>query len=222
MRTNEDKAQALHIAYYGRPADPVTWRDWTDKLAATATADEILQAFGGSEEYLTSFGLLDFDSRPVGSAQHVINELYLQMFDRDAGKEGLDFYSNLLATGEATIASIALDILNGATGGDLVALDNKIEVANYFTSEVLINNTPYGTESAPAAIALLQIVDNSSLSVAYALDTVDCVVDAIVDASQVDGTIDHTIQYDECFSSLPDAYQPDPFPGYTPPDIDVI
>ena len=50
--------------------------------------------------------------------------------DPDAG--GLAFYTDLLDSGQKTLGSIALDILNGASGEDGVLLDEKLVVAAEF------------------------------------------------------------------------------------------
>ncbi len=64
----------------------------------------------------------------VGTAaiQAFINSMYQGMFGRDADAAGLKFYTDGYIDGTFTQGSIALNILNGAQGDDLVAVNNKI------------------------------------------------------------------------------------------------
>ncbi len=161
MATNQeivDKAQQLYVSYYGRPADPGGLAFWTDHFTDTSDVDQALSAFGDSPEFLVI--------RAANSTnQDLINRLYRFMFNRDAEQEGLDFYSGLLDSGAASLASIALDIANGAQNEDRVALDNKIEVANAFTAKIEAENAPYTATNIPAAQSLLATVEDTSASV---------------------------------------------------------
>src|SRR5690606_32499280 len=124
-----DEVQKIYIAYYGRPADPVGLNYWAGKLdAAAGDLSEIIDAFGNSAE---STALFDGASN---SAK--ITQIYQQLFNRAPEADGLNFYIDLLANGQATLASIALDILNGASGTDLVAVNAKLDAANDFTNAI--------------------------------------------------------------------------------------
>lgn len=87
------------------------------------------------------------------------------MFNRDADAEGLAFYTDLLDSGAASLASIALDIANGATGDDVTILNNKIEVANHFTADVEDSSALYQASDIAGAQGVLAIVDETEASV---------------------------------------------------------
>jgi len=131
--------QKLYVAYYGRPADPAGLLFWEDALQDNPV-DLVLEAFGTSREYLKI------------STDDPIATLYQQMFNREPEAEGLEFYAQKLANGEASLASIALDIANGAQGQDAVTLSNKICVANTVTKalmeETVIDSAPYYSSSS--------------------------------------------------------------------------
>src|SRR3546814_8690089 len=102
---------------------------WAGKVdAAGGDLTEIIDAFGNSAE---STALFDGSSN---SAK--ITQIYQQLFNRAPEADGLNFYVDLLANGQATLASIALDILNGASGTDLVAVNAKLDAASDFTNAI--------------------------------------------------------------------------------------
>jgi hypothetical protein len=118
-----DQVQKAYIAYYGRPADPIGLEFWTNKLdAAQGNWAEIIDAFGNSAE---ATGLL------AGlSTTQKVNNLYQQMFGRDADPDGLTFYVNKINDGTYTLASLAINIANGTqAGADLTTLNAKLDSA---------------------------------------------------------------------------------------------
>jgi len=166
------KAQQLYVSYYGRPADPAGLDFWIGYFTDTDDVDEALVAFGESAEFAAILA-----ANPTSTA--LINQLYQFMFNRDAEAEGLQFYSDLLDSGAASLASIALDIANGAQNEDRDALDNKIEVANSFTARVEADAAPYTAANIPAAQALLATVDNTAASVSAAKAAIPDIVDGL-------------------------------------------
>ena len=104
--TEEQIIQNAYLAYYGRPADPGGLDYWAGRLKdAGGNLDEIIAAFGTSAEFTERFGALD--------NTELLNAIYQRLFKRDADPAGLEFYLDLLASGEKHLGSIALDIFNG-------------------------------------------------------------------------------------------------------------
>jgi len=160
MATNEElvaAAQQLYVSYYGRPADPEGLAFWIEEFSNTEDVDAALDAFGTSDEYLALIDGL--------TTEEVINQLYQQMFNRDADAEGLAFYTGLLESGESNLAAIALDIANGAQNDDITILQNKIAVANTFTAEVDAGDKSYQASDIAGARSLLSAVDETEASV---------------------------------------------------------
>lgn len=161
MATNEEivaAAQQLYVSYYGRPADPEGLAFWIEKFTESDNVDQVLVDFGTSAEYLDVIDGL--------TTEEIINQLYQFMFNRDADAEGLAFYTELLESEESSLAAIALDIANGATGDDVTIIANKVGVANSFTADVEANNSLYQSSDIPGAQAVLAVVDLSDDSVA--------------------------------------------------------
>ncbi len=150
------KAQQLYVSYYGRPADPGGLYYWVEQFEQSNNLDQALAAFGSSAEFLITHA--------NASPQQLINALYQQMFNRDADPQGMDFYTTLLASGQATLASIALDIALGAQRAtdptDAQTLANKISVANTFTAAVESAGANYRSIHIPETQLLLAGVDD--------------------------------------------------------------
>ena len=119
--------QKIYIAYYGRAADIGGLYYWAGRLdAANGNLNEIINAFGNSAEYTQISA-----GKTYGQ---LIDQIYLNLFNRTADAEGKAFYTNLLTTGAKTLASISLDILNGARNNDLTIIQAKQDAAAQFTA----------------------------------------------------------------------------------------
>ena len=104
--TEAQTIQNAYLAYYGRPADPGGLDYWAGRLKdAGGNLDEIIAAFGNSAEFTERFGMLE--------NTELVNAIYQRLFKRDADPAGLEFYQDLLESGEKHLGSIALDIFNG-------------------------------------------------------------------------------------------------------------
>ena len=173
MATNEEivaAAQQLYVSYYGRPADPAGLAYWIAEFTLTDNVDQALVDFGTSVEYLA--WIADND---LNDSESLVTALFNQMFNRDPDAEGLAFYVIQLESGQSSLTSIALDVANGATGDDRTILDNKIEVANGFTEDVLVNDKFYSESNiadAQDALALVDVSDASKIAGAQAGEAV--------------------------------------------------
>ncbi len=143
-------AQQMFVAYYGRPGDPGGLNYWAGQFDESSNLDAVLFAFGDSQEYNDSFGTL--------TKEQLVNGLFLQMFNRDSDPGGLAFYVGRLESGEATLASIAKQIADGSVDNDLLSLNNKITVANDFSSRVEAESINYVGSDIPTAQVLIGAV----------------------------------------------------------------
>lgn len=126
---SERRVLESYIGYYGRPPDTAGFDFWAETLdAAGGDLSEIIEAFGESEEFLSSFGGL--------SNEALIDNLYYQSFGRGADPIGLEFYLEELESGRRSLQTIALNVLDGAVGEDLEVLGYKQDVASMFVSEL--------------------------------------------------------------------------------------
>ncbi|TCO73760.1 DUF4214 domain-containing protein [Chromatocurvus halotolerans] len=127
-----ETAQKLYIAYYQRPADPEGLRFWADQIENAGGSLEVaLSSFANSVEAQELYGDITADN-----IESVVENFYQAAFGRAADAEGLAFYVNGFNDGTFTPASIALNILDGASGGDLAVINNKVIAADRFTNAI--------------------------------------------------------------------------------------
>ena len=145
--------QKLYVAYYGRPADSGGYAYWTDRLAKSDLAGT-LDAFSQSPEFEDRFGDLDNEA--------LVDGLYRQLFNRSPEAEGLDFYTEALASGRSSLAEISLQIANGAQNTDATILENKLTAAARFTETIWGPDASSLDASADEAAAFLDTVNASA------------------------------------------------------------
>lgn len=119
--------QGIYVALFGRPADPAGLAFFNE--ATNNGAD--LTAIGdlaSTSEYLSRFtGMTN---------EQIINSIYQSLFERDGEAAGIDFFVGELEAGRLNINNIAIAILDGAQGDDLLTINAKIAAANIFTSHL--------------------------------------------------------------------------------------
>lgn len=153
-----DRVQTMYVAYYGRPGDSAGLDYWAARLLQNSgDMNAIIDSFGNSSEFLENFGSL--------SHEDLVNNVYQQLFNRNAEAGGLQFYAENLANQTMTLASIALNVADGASSdtADGVSRDNKVLEANKFSHRVSEAKLHYGSiEIAYAKQFLNQINANST------------------------------------------------------------
>jgi hypothetical protein len=181
----EDAVVTMYIAYYGRPGDPDGVDFWAEKLEqAEGDLAAIINSFGNSDEYNKRFAGLNNDA--------LVNNIYQQLFGRDADTDGRNFYVGKLQSGELNLASIALDIYRGVQNEDALIVANKLTVAHSFTDHIADNGLSYGADEINDAKDLLGRVDASDASlVTAATDLTDLfALDAGSSCTQFEGSFE--------------------------------
>lgn len=165
-----EQVQEAYLAYYGRPADPAGLAYWAAQLnAADGNMSAIINAFGNSAESTALYG--------GSSVAAQVNAIYETLFGRQADVAGLNYYVNGINNGTFSLASVALNIYNGAQGSDATELAAKLAYADAFTSAVgqsVAAQVGYaGTVAANTARAAVSgVVDaNSEASAIASLST---------------------------------------------------
>jgi hypothetical protein len=126
ITTNSDLIQQLYIAFFGRPADPGGLNHWTYELDNGTSLSSIREQFAQSAE---------FQSLMTGrSSVWQVNQLYQNLFGREADLNGLSYYTSILEQGRGSIGSVVGDILRGASGGDPELIHSKVVGAQLFTA----------------------------------------------------------------------------------------
>jgi S-layer protein len=160
-----EQVQQAYLAYYGRPADPAGLAFWTAQVSAAGNFNAIINAFGTSAESTALYA--------GSNTAAQINAIYNTLFGRNADVAGLNFYVSEINNGTFTLASVALNIYNGAQGTDATELSAKLAYADAFTAavgqsvsaQIAYSGTAAST-NARAAVAT--VVDTTSEATAQA------------------------------------------------------
>jgi len=122
--------QELYVAYFGRAADPTGLDYWTSKGITTTkfAADMYAQA-----EFKDAYGSLSVEAQ--------VNQIYKNLFDRDADVSGLTYWTQQINLGNLKLAEIATDLIwaaqnNSGSSDDKTALTNRSNAAIAYTAEV--------------------------------------------------------------------------------------
>ncbi|MPW17862.1 DUF4214 domain-containing protein [Paraburkholderia sp. CNPSo 3157] len=162
-----EQIQQAYIAYYGRPADPAGQAYWATQMdKAGGNINVIINAFGNSAESTALYG--------GSSTAAQVNAVYHTLFGRDADVAGLNFYVNGIINGTFSLASVALNIYNGATGTDATELAAKLTYADAFTTQVSQTTAAQvayaGNAAAVNARAAVAAVTDSASATAAAVN----------------------------------------------------
>jgi len=122
--------QELYVAYFGRAADPAGLDYWTTQgiTQASFAADMYAQL-----EFKSAYGSLTVESQ--------VNQIYKNLFNRDADVGGLTYWSQQIRLGTLKVAEIATHLIwaaqnNSASTDDKTALLNKTTAAIAYTAKV--------------------------------------------------------------------------------------
>jgi hypothetical protein len=179
--------QELYVAYFGRPADPGGLANFENSLAqinAPTTVAELAQAyntnaaikalidtFGTSKESQTLYG--------TGTNQDFVTAIFKNVLNRTPASTGLAFWSGQIDSGGLSKGDAALGIMAGALANssnsaqgqlDIALINNRINVAAYFSGQVSALNavSAYsGSSAAAAARTFLSGVTSSSTAASY-------------------------------------------------------
>ncbi|MDC0410780.1 DUF4214 domain-containing protein [Luminiphilus sp.] len=131
MGMNTAAVQRLYVAYFNRPADPVSLAVYEGLLPSdtVATQAELLVVaetyFSPSAEYTSNF--------TGKSNSQIVDQLYQNIFGRPAEAAGLLDWATKLTDGSMTVAELALQLSFSAQGTDKTVVDARIEAATTFT-----------------------------------------------------------------------------------------
>jgi len=164
--------QEFYVGFYGRPADPGGLAHWT-QAAEERGWSAVREAFANSSE-AEAYVFHDPQTGEPYSTRKLVENIYQNLFGRDADQDGLQFYVDKLKTGEMTVSTIVQNVMDGAQGEDETVLANKKDVAEYFTNKV--NDKQYGAQQIEQARS---VVEGRLVDVDAAEDAADEVVAAL-------------------------------------------
>lgn len=146
--TYDSAVNAFYLAFYGRPADPAGLKFWSAQLASSnSDLGAITQAFANSQEAQDRFG-----NDSVGER---IADIYQQLFNRAPEKDGLDYWTKVVENGHASIADVAIAILDAAVGTDADLSALRQQAIDAFTARVEASGSQYSGYAAIEAARIL-------------------------------------------------------------------
>jgi hypothetical protein len=184
MGMNTDAVQRLYVAYFNRPADPVSLSVYesllpTDSVATQAELQALADTyFSPSAEYAALYAGM--------SNTQIVDQLYQNIFGRSAEVDGLIYWAAELTAGRQTVAGIALQLSYSAQGTDADVVTNRIEAANAFTTGLTTTAeiTGYsGDAAAASARTWLATVSSDTASKDTAIAGVDTAIADVVAAA---------------------------------------
>jgi len=162
----QQQVENIYLAYYGRPADPAGLTYWESQLSgANGNLNTIMTAFATSAEATTLYGSLNTTQQ--------ISAIYEALFNHAPDSAGLAYYLKGISTGAFTLASVALNVFNGASGTDATVLGLKQTYAAAFTAALAVStadqalyNGTTAANNARGAVAGVTTAANETASVA--------------------------------------------------------
>lgn len=160
MATVSQQIQQIYIGLLGRAADKAGLDYWTAEIEGGVITIEQLRAniVNDQPEYAAGQGSL--------TRAQAVADLYENLFNRQPEAAGLEYWVNG-AGASVNIDQLVLALVAGAAAADRLVLDNKAEVAAYYTAAA---GAAYTADAAKAAV---NNVDGTRASVDSAKAAVD-------------------------------------------------
>jgi hypothetical protein len=191
MAVYTEAIQKLYVAYFNRPADYEGLAHWERVLTNNnGNIDFVSSFFAQSNEYK--------DQVAGKSYFQIVNQIYNNLFNRDADIDGLNFWADKLRAGTFTVDQIVKVIADTASDAgadkDKTTFGNKVKAATAFTAEL---NTAseiigYGNTAAnnAAKVWLSTIGNDASYAAATAPAALAATVTSVTQTgSQAGGTV---------------------------------
>ena len=159
----------LYVGYYNRAPDPSGETYWVTQFNSGMSLSAIAQSYSVQTE---STNLYSFLASPNTSSTAAINSfiaaIYQNLFNRAPDAGGQAYYVQQLQNGQNTVGGTIIAIESGAQGNDLLILNNKLTVGNYFDTQIFNNNVQFSASVASAALAAVT-ANASSVTTAEAI-----------------------------------------------------
>ena len=136
---DSNELQKLYIAYFGRPGDPSGINYWLSRSKESLTIREISNELSRQDEYTNYFA-------HDRSFEFKINRLYLNLFNRKADFEGLNYWIDMVDSQDYQISDILYNLVYSKNKpysvdfeqekNDIQIMQNKILAAQLFTEQI--------------------------------------------------------------------------------------
>lgn len=189
------QVQALYVGYLGRAADQAGLDFWTNAITAgTSTIESVALGFTLSQEYTSKYEGL--------SNEELAAAIYENVLGRAADADGLAFWVGELEKGVQTPETLLAAMINSLGAVDQKVIDNKVLVANAFTTAAGENY------DAAAGAKVLVGVDGTEASVEAALATIPGATFTLTASATTvneDGSITYTVTASEAVTAATDV-----------------
>ncbi|MEQ1887633.1 MAG: hypothetical protein ABL951_00470 [Alphaproteobacteria bacterium] len=154
-----DDISALYAAYFNRAPDPAGLNFWIGRASGVGgPAMGLVEIANSFAEQPEARNLYSFLSAPlVGSPVSFLSSVYLNLFGRAAtpvtDAEGFAYWTAQLANPAIGVGRVILDIRSGATGNDLLVINNKTAVGTAFAQTLIETAAVFKLPLAQSAFA---------------------------------------------------------------------
>ena len=177
-----DSITKLYVGYYNRAPDPSGETYWAGQLQGGMPLTQIAQSYSVQTESTNLYAFLASpNTASTAAVQAFITAVYGNLFNRAPDTAGENYWVGQLQTGQSTVGGAIINIISGAQLNDLVIINNKVTVGDYFDTQIFNNNVQFSASVASAALAA---VTSSASSVTTAEAIVDTYVKTAPAASQ--------------------------------------
>ncbi len=138
IKIDSDELQKLYLAYFGRPCDPSGLKYWLSSSNESLTLKAISNQLSFQDEYINYMG--------NKSIEFQINKLYLNLFNRKADFDSLNYWLRMVDYKKFIISDIVYQLIDSQnqsnlinlplTNEDINILTNKIYAAELFTNQI--------------------------------------------------------------------------------------
>ena len=136
----------MFVGYFGRPPAQSGLDYYATRVdAAGGSLGVVIDDFYNSAESQAFFAGKTIEQQ--------VNQVFHNLFGRDAAVEGLNYWTNQIATGKVSLAQAAFTIANGAQAADAAILAAKIDTAELWVASLDTNTEIllYSTDDGRAA-----------------------------------------------------------------------
>ena len=169
-----DSITKLYIGYYDRAPDPAGETYWAGQLQGGMSLSAIAQSYSVQTE---STALYQFLASPntasTAAVQAFLVAVYANLFNRAPDAAGEAYWVSQIQTGASMVGGAIINIISGATSNDLLTINNKVTVSDYYDTQIYSHSVAF---SNSVALAALNAVTSNTSSIA----TAEAIVNAYV------------------------------------------
>lgn len=178
----EGLVESIYIALFNRPPDLVGL-DFFNQATGFGSNLTAIGDLASTDEYQNRFEGMD--------STQIVQSIYKSLFGRDGEPAGVTFFVNALASGQQTINTIAINILQGAQGTDAQIIANKLIAVETFLAALAdpdIAAAYAGYDAAALARTFLSGVTSDPATLPSAASAQELVQSLVALAADEDGS----------------------------------